>query len=266
MIQDQLVEVYLRDLPVDLWKRASAHHEAIQRELEIMRGSQPLDSVPNRLANLIESFDARFGDVGDPAWMELQAAADRGEETIDLTVRVPEPVSGAALQLGSMLEEVDEYCRAGDHLMTLATPPDLVAFREWFLDEFTRQIEGGAEPLPWDENRTRSDRSPKAADGAPNAGRGTETIVFEGSLDLATAGELRDSIQALRAHDPSEIVVDLTNVGFVDSIGIGLLVTTHSRLEEDGVRLRLVVPSRLKELLRLSGLIELLQPEDAPES
>jgi len=266
MIQDQLVEVHLRGLPIDLWKRASAHQEAIQRELEIMRGSEPPDSVPNRLITLIEGFDARFGETSDPAWSELRAAADRGEKTMDLTIRVPGPASGAASELASMLDEVDEYCRAGDHLMTLATPPELVAFREWFLDEFIRQIEGGGEPLPWQEYRGQLGSQPDNSEQPATPRRGSETIVFEGSLDLATAGELRDSIQARRANDPGEIVVDLTNVGFVDSIGIGLLVTTHSRLQEEGVSLQLIVPPRVKELLRLSGLIELLRPEDAPEA
>lgn len=266
MIQDQLVEVRLRGLPIDLWERASAHQEAIQRELEIMRGSESPDSVPNRLMTLIEGLDARFGDAADPAWSELRAAADRGEKTMDLTIRVPGPASSAASQLGSMLKEVDEYCRAGDHLMTLATPPELVAFREWFLDEFIRQIEGRGEPMPWQEYRGELDpRSNNSAQPA-TPGRGSETIVFQGSLDLATAGELRDAIQERRAHEPGEIVVDLTNVGFVDSIGIGLLVTTHSRLQEEGVSLQLIVPPRVKELLRLSGLIDLLRPEDAPEA
>jgi hypothetical protein len=43
-----------------------------------------------------------------------------------------------------------------------------------------------------------------------------------------------------------------------------LLITTHSRLEEEGVKLRLIVSPRLKGLLELSGLIELLGPEDPP--
>ena len=266
MIQDQLVEVHLRGFPIDLWKRASAHQEAIQRELEIIRGSEPPDSVPNRLMNLIEGLDARFGETGDPAWNEVRAAADRGEKTMDLTIRVPGPASSAAAELGSMLDEVDEYCRAGDHLMTLATPAELVAFREWFLDEFIRQIEGGGEPLPWQEYRGKVDSQSLDSTQPATHGRGSETIIFEGSLDLATAGELRDAIQERRAHAPSEIVVDLTNVGFVDSIGIGLLVTTHSRLQEEGVSLQLIVPPRVKELLRLSGLIDLLRPEDAPET
>lgn len=150
--------------------------------------------------------------------------------------------------------------------MTLATPPELVAFREWFLDEFIRQIEGRGEPVPWQEYRGELDPQSNNSARPATPGRGSETIVFQGSLDLATAGELRDAIQERRAHEPGEIVVDLTNVGFVDSIGIGLLVTTHSRLQEEGVSLQLIVPPRVKELLRLSGLIDLLRPEDAPEA
>jgi anti-anti-sigma factor len=88
--------------------------------------------------------------------------------------------------------------------------------------------------------------------------------VFEGSLDLATVGELRDTIQERRSRGPGQIVVDLTRVGFVDSIGIGLLITTHTRLEEEGVELRLIVSPRLKDLLELSGLTDLLRPEDPP--
>jgi anti-sigma B factor antagonist len=95
-------------------------------------------------------------------------------------------------------------------------------------------------------------------------GGGSETIVFEGSLDLDTVGELRETIQEIRATGPGEIVVDLTGVGFIDSVGIGLLITTHTRLEEEGVNLRLIVSPRLKGLLELSGLIELLRPEVAP--
>ncbi|MGH8870774.1 MAG: STAS domain-containing protein [Acidimicrobiia bacterium] len=264
MIQGSLVEVHLRGVPIDLWKRAAAHQEAIQREFEIMRASDRADPAPNRLLSLVADFDARYGDVSDQTREELRAAAERGEQKADVTFRVPPTASAAARELASTLAEVDEFCRTGEHLMTLATPPELVAFRGWFLDEFTRQIDGGEEPLSWEEYQARVAVPAVAEHPAPGGG-GSDRIVFEGSLDLATAGELRDMIQERRAHDLSEIVVDLTDVGFVDSIGIGLLVTTHNRLEEEGVTMRLVVPSRLKELLRLSGLIDVLQPEDPAE-
>jgi anti-anti-sigma factor len=266
MMRQEMVQVRLLQVPVDLWKRARAHQEAIRREFDLMRASEPAGSVPHRLLDLVEDFDSRFGEVADPWRDELAAAAARGDELTDLTLRLPTPVAAAARDLASMMSQVDEFCRDGDHLMTLATPPDIVSFREWLVDELTRQIDRGQEPLPWPVyDRERPTASPAAASPNPAAnGGGSETIVFAGSLDLDTVGELRETIQEIRAKGPDEIVVDLTEVGFIDSVGIGLLITTHTRLEEEGVKLRLIVSPRLKGLLELSGLIELLRPEDAP--
>lgn len=61
-----------------------------------------------------------------------------------------------------------------------------------------------------------------------------------------------------------ELVLDLSNVGLVDSIGIGLPVTTHNHLRQEGATMRLIAHPRLQQLLSLSGLSELLQPEDPP--
>ena len=47
-----------------------------------------------------------------------------------------------------MLDEADEYCRRGDHLLTLATPPEELRFRRWFISEFVDQV-NGAPPTPW---------------------------------------------------------------------------------------------------------------------
>jgi hypothetical protein len=50
--------------------------------------------------------------------------------------------------LCDLLDEADEFCRAGDRLLTLAAEPELVAFRHWYLGEFWKQVEG-AEPVSW---------------------------------------------------------------------------------------------------------------------
>jgi hypothetical protein len=47
-----------------------------------------------------------------------------------------------------MLDEVDEFCRQGKHLLTLATPPELVAYRRWYLGEFIAQL-AGRPATPW---------------------------------------------------------------------------------------------------------------------
>jgi anti-anti-sigma factor len=249
---DELVEVRLIGLPIDLWRRASAHQEALQREFEIIRTTGTTESVPHRLLELIDSFRIQFGDTSDATWDELRLAAEGGATVKDLTFRVPVAAAGAAREIALMMAEVDAYCQSGSHLLTLATPPDQIALREWILGEFIHQIDGQA-PVSWDEfirerKREEADR-----------------IVFDGALDLATAGGLRDEIQERRSRGIRRLVVDLSRVGFVDSIGISLLVTTHNRLEEEGATMRLIAPRRVQELLRLTGLTEILNPEDPPQ-
>jgi hypothetical protein len=47
-----------------------------------------------------------------------------------------------------VLDEVDEFCRAGRHLLTLAAPEDIAAYRRWSLGEVALQIDG-APPMSW---------------------------------------------------------------------------------------------------------------------
>lgn len=49
-----------------------------------------------------------------------------------------------------------------------------------------------------------------------------------GEIDMATVGQVRDAIIAVLARDrPPAIVLDLQNVSFIDSTGIGELVRCH---------------------------------------
>lgn len=47
---------------------------------------------------------------------------------------------------------------------------------------------------------------------------------FKGDVDIATAPVLRDSISQVMAKGVNRIVVDLSDVGFLDSTGLGVLV------------------------------------------
>lgn len=261
---DEIVEVAVLGVPVALWERATAHQEAIQREFDIVRASQPIESVPNRLQRLIDEFDARFGPASEPTWDELRLAAAHGASDKDLIFRVPEAAARASRQLRDILAEVDDYCRHGA-LVTLATPDDLVAFREWFLGEFINQIENKSAPTRWSEYVLANDAT-TSVDKSSSASDTGDTVSFSGPLDLTTAGLLREEIQSRRKQGLTKLTLDLSGVGFVDSIGVGLLVTTHNRLASEGVELRLIATRRLRDLLDLSGLTDLLNPEIAPES
>jgi hypothetical protein len=85
---------------------------------------------------------------------QLRTAIETGADLLDMTYRVPRSAAGAAAHLGEILDEVDDYCRRGKLLLTLATPDKLVTYRRWFLDQFVSQAAGGR-PVSWAEYAAR---------------------------------------------------------------------------------------------------------------
>jgi hypothetical protein len=152
---DRLVTVRILGLPVPLHARAAEHGEELRREFvliaEQLRHSEDGTSLPRRLLDLIAVLEHRYSGFTGAQEDLLDQAIARDQRTIDLTFRVPPDAAEGAVALGAMLEEADEYCREGRHLLTLATPPDLVAYRRWYLKEFVEQI-AGHPPTPWRES------------------------------------------------------------------------------------------------------------------
>jgi hypothetical protein len=146
-----LVTVRLVGLPVEVHARTAEHSDELMREFTYLR-AQSSDpdggDVPTRLLELVEEIRVRFTGFTSASQAELEDAIARGLEEIDLEYQVPASVAEACIQLRDLLDEADRFCLAGDHLLTLATPPDAVAYRNWFLDEFVRQSAGG-EPRRW---------------------------------------------------------------------------------------------------------------------
>ena len=61
-----------------------------------------------------------------------------------------------------------------------------------------------------------------------------------GDIDMATAQEFDDRlVAATRDHPDSLIIVDLAEVGFIDSSGLRVLITAARAAQADGGRLRL---------------------------
>jgi anti-sigma B factor antagonist len=82
------------------------------------------------------------------------------------------------------------------------------------------------------------------------------TISVAGELDVATAPLLIDAIAAV-THGP--VTIDLEEVGFIDSSGLGAVVAAHQRLAADGRRLH--VKGRSPTVIRVfevSGVAEIL--------
>jgi len=83
-------------------------------------------------------------------------------------------------------------------------------------------------------------------------------VAITGELDLGAAATLVGSIDEIVAGSPSSVTLDLAGVTFLDSSGLGALLTLHARCQTDGIALRAINPPaqvcRVLELTKLTDL------------
>lgn len=145
----ELIEVQLVQLPLEVWQRTQEHVDGLLREFAlIIQDAEARAAAPGRLLDLVAELNASYGSLSEEQRREMVDALERGEAEITLTYQIPPAAAGAAQQLGDMLDQADDYCRRGNHLLTLATPPEELRFRRWFISEFVEQA-SGAPPTPW---------------------------------------------------------------------------------------------------------------------
>src|ERR1700761_326663 len=76
-----------------------------------------------------------------------------------------------------------------------------------------------------------------------------------GEVDVYSAPMLRERIRELAAKGAVHLIADLSQVDFLDSSGLGVLVGGLKRLREDGGSLALVVStSRILRVFQITGL------------
>ncbi len=81
----------------------------------------------------------------------------------------------------------------------------------------------------------------------------TVVVTPSGELDLSTEPVLRSVIEGLGAYDA--LVLDLSELGFVDSTGLSLAIREHLRASLEGFRLVLVHgPEDVQRVFALTGL------------
>lgn len=253
------MEVRLLGLPVEKWARWSSHHETIRRELDIVTTVRRDDLPVERIGVYLDVLGRRVADLYEPMIEDLRAALDQGVTHLDLVVDLSPRLGVEASELNLLLEEINDFCREEESLITVATPWDLVSFRRWLLGEVADQV-NGARPRTWEEHS--ADPSTGTGPGAEVAGNGagvTSRLDFSGELDLASAAKLQTAIQDAMQSGADSLTLDMRGVTFIDSVGLSLIVTARNRLTEDGGQLNVVVSERLRPLFDLSGLLEVLE-------
>ncbi len=250
VLPDGHLAVSLLGLPVELHAEAAAHGDALLRELEMLRRAGAAGALPDRLRVLVAAMHERFGAALDMIDAGVAQAAAFGRQHVDLRIVAPVAAGEACRELGDLLDELDERCRAGDELLTLAATPEVTGYRTWFLGQFTAQASGAA-PSRWAASGTTEDA---LAGFRVELVGDTPRVVAPDDVDLATAPALRSILGELRAEGHHRVTVDLSTTAFVDSVGVSVLVAAHTRLHDDGGELRIVIGPRARRLFELTGL------------
>jgi anti-sigma B factor antagonist len=255
----ELREVVLHGLPLEQHRRTAQHHAALQREFALLAAAEPDElSVPSRLMALSVDLGDRFSGFAVQPQAALAAAAAAGSVAVDLEYLVPVEVVEASRQLIALLDEADAYCRAGAHLLTLASPPDVVRYRTWFLEEFIGQL-GGRPPIPWLEYADNTSTSPRPTATAPSRDGQRASLTLPAEVDLEGAPLLREQLSALLASGATTLMVDGSGVDFIDSLGVSVLMAVHARCLAVGGRLVLgPVSDKLRSTLHVLGVADIL--------
>ena len=101
-----------------------------------------------------------------------------------------------------------------------------------------------------------------------NRTAGPWTVVrVAGELDLHTSPQLRDHVLSMIGdRDGVRLALDLTDVGFLDSSSLGMLVTLLKRIREHDGDLRLVgVTGSPMKVFTLTGLDRVFEITSTPD-
>jgi anti-sigma B factor antagonist len=92
----------------------------------------------------------------------------------------------------------------------------------------------------------------------------SRTISLTGSCDLATAPHLRQTLQGLQPPDVQEIVLDVSNLEFIDSTGLGVVLGAMRRLREAGASLSISgARGIVRRVLEITDLDKVIPMADA---
>lgn len=84
-------------------------------------------------------------------------------------------------------------------------------------------------------------------------------VKVAGELDVYTAPELQEVLQPLRQQGTHDIHLNIQDVSYMDSTGLGLFVGTLKELNKNNRELYVLgVNSRIERLFDITGLKELM--------
>ncbi|MGV0642249.1 STAS domain-containing protein [Mycolicibacterium sp. XJ2546] len=84
-------------------------------------------------------------------------------------------------------------------------------------------------------------------------------VAASGDLDMLTAPQLKSAVEAALAKDPAGLIVDLTQVDFLGSAGMQVLMEAHNQVEGTEIRFAVVAEGpATSRPLKITGIADLI--------
>lgn len=98
-------------------------------------------------------------------------------------------------------------------------------------------------------------------------GDGVAVLKLDGKLNMVSAPHLREEIHSAVSAGNSRIAIDLTDVDFIDSSGLGALINGLKSTRQAGGDLRIAAPAeQVKLVLELTNINRVLKAYDNAET
>ena len=98
-----------------------------------------------------------------------------------------------------------------------------------------------------------------------NSHPGQTRLLLSGELDLATVQELRTTLEGVVHGTADEVVLDLSELSYIGSVGVKVIIKTLDELETQGKRLVITgAQGHVKVVLQMLGLTYLVRQTASP--
>ena len=91
--------------------------------------------------------------------------------------------------------------------------------------------------------------------------------ILEGEINISTSPELRKACDVLIKNNEKKVLMDLSEVSYIDSSGLATLIEMLQRLKKTGGRLRLSnMNDKIKSVFEITKLYKLFEIFDTRDS
>jgi hypothetical protein len=138
-------------VPVTHYLQLQRHNDELLRDFALLgplsNGGTNASFVPARVLELMAVARGMFVRQRDALREQVEAAIQRGDTRVDLHGWYGQSGIDSSQHFLAVLEEADEFCRAG-HLIGSPAPSHVASLRRWFVDQMIAQAIDGQAPQP----------------------------------------------------------------------------------------------------------------------